>query len=564
MIGKLVKTYILKEEFLNKGYMSYYKACDSTDQTQQIKYLCAVIQKSLLSSKPELDEKVQKHIALMTTFTSPYISKVLDGFHSPNTQYILYKYYEEGNLQDIFQKKGITNFAEADCIRYFKQLMEAFKEIRSKNIIHRNLIPSSILFEGDHIVLSGFFSSKQTDRPTTTVIGYPYYFAPEVMENDSYDDRVDIWGLGIIYYYMVFGVQPWSLSKTIDLKGVFERIRKGGLTIPSSSVVSAQTVELIKKMLCVEPNQRISWDEMYRYYDTSDRITNSNMGHLSLMDPGLSRMPENGRNPTQTFINHQYPDREPQRYHPDNNPVRPRDIGVDPPLPQRYHPDNDVGRPTDREHELKYLEAQHIKSDWPSEVIPKNVQKIMGIDVGSITILSSLDLLFSDIQKIENKEIIKKLDTIRDSILTPAIELAKEIRRTYSSSNNQFKFHVDVELLYLYPLMIVCNTRNSLENNLKKMVVFSSNDDMTNNFSGEAVLQAIINSVNDIIEYIKPYSAHNVKLTNVLNREFMIDIMSRLEASRGGIIVPREHRNLYASFQNCNRSINDIFNGHFL
>lgn len=48
-------------------------------------------------------------------------------------------------------------------------------------------------------------------------MGTPFYMAPEVVNKINYNEKIDIWSLGIILYYMLTGVRPYDGEKTIDI-----------------------------------------------------------------------------------------------------------------------------------------------------------------------------------------------------------------------------------------------------------------------------------------------------------------------------------------------------------
>jgi len=55
--------------------------------------------------------------------------------------------------------------------------------------------------------------SKQVSLITSTKLGTFLYMAPEMMSKNLYDDRVDLYSLGCIFYEMLFGVPPYYKAK---------------------------------------------------------------------------------------------------------------------------------------------------------------------------------------------------------------------------------------------------------------------------------------------------------------------------------------------------------------
>jgi calcium-dependent protein kinase len=89
--------------------------------------------------------------------------------------------------------------------------------MHQRNICHRDIKPENILYnqENGKIKIIDFDISKKTflrgeRRDMLTVIGTPYYLAPEVFVGGGYDERIDIWALGITLYRLVAGRTPFE------------------------------------------------------------------------------------------------------------------------------------------------------------------------------------------------------------------------------------------------------------------------------------------------------------------------------------------------------------------
>jgi len=92
-----------------------------------------------------------------------------------------------------------------------------------------------------------------------TVVGTPYYVAPEVLRG-SYDKRCDVWSLGIILFVFLCGYPPFEGDNN---KEIFKNVLKQELTFDPADwkTVSAEAKDLVTKMLCKDPEKRITADD---------------------------------------------------------------------------------------------------------------------------------------------------------------------------------------------------------------------------------------------------------------------------------------------------------------
>lgn len=94
------------------------------------------------------------------------------------------------------------------------------------------------------------------------MVGSPIYMAPEVLKGSVYDNRADIWSLGVILYEMLYGFCPYeesSISKLISL------IDNTLLKFPPEVPVSPSIKNLLKRMMVTKYRQRINANELLAY-----------------------------------------------------------------------------------------------------------------------------------------------------------------------------------------------------------------------------------------------------------------------------------------------------------
>lgn len=93
----------------------------------------------------------------------------------------------------------------------------------------------------------------------TQTYGTAYYIAPEVL-NSEYNEKCDVWSVGVILYILLSGRPPFDGS---DDREIVKSVKVGQYSLNGSEWknVSKEALDLIKKMLTYDPNNRISAEQ---------------------------------------------------------------------------------------------------------------------------------------------------------------------------------------------------------------------------------------------------------------------------------------------------------------
>lgn len=158
------------------------------------------------------------------------------------------------------------NFTERQAIRLMKQVVSAVLYCHINGIVHRDIKSDNILFTGYDInsplKLIDFGISVKFERDTKLKdkTGTVLYIAPEVIAG-SYNEKCDIWSLGVLLYMMLCGQPPFYASTR---KEIMEKIVKGRYQFKGKiwNVISPEAKDLISQMLTLNPSERPSCREV--------------------------------------------------------------------------------------------------------------------------------------------------------------------------------------------------------------------------------------------------------------------------------------------------------------
>ncbi len=119
----------------------------------------------------------------------------------------------ERSLADVIAwKDSGVDLSESRMSRIMGDLVEALQFLHGKGVLHRDVRSDNVLISSTGVCkLSDFTHAGELSAGVTSrrsVVGTPYWMAPEVIKADSYDARCDVWSLGVVLWEMIEGDPP--------------------------------------------------------------------------------------------------------------------------------------------------------------------------------------------------------------------------------------------------------------------------------------------------------------------------------------------------------------------
>jgi len=199
------------------------------------------------------------------------ILNILETYEDSEDLYIVSDLYTGGELFDHIVNMGDDTFHEKDAARIMKQLLLSVQYLHSQNISHRDLKPENVVFRSQDpdsdIVLIDFGMAKKFDGDTmfTEQTGTSLYVAPEVLKGEGYDEKADVWSVGVLMYIILTGEPPFAGDTFSEIE---ENVLAGNFKIDSGiwDFISPSGKDLVSKLMCVNPLERITIVESLNHH----------------------------------------------------------------------------------------------------------------------------------------------------------------------------------------------------------------------------------------------------------------------------------------------------------
>ena len=214
------------------------------------------LKKDLLIEEDQIESTILEK-EILQNIDHPFLCGLIFCFQTEDRIFFVMPFLSGGEL--FTHLKKFKRFSEEMVKFYGAQISIALQYLHDKNIIYRDLKPENILLdEKGYLCLADFGMAKKLEysKKALSFCGTPEYLAPEIIKGDGYDQNIDWWSLGIIFYELLCGTPPFYDD---NLDNLYELILTSEITFPQNIYLSDEAKDIIYKLLRKDVKERLGF-----------------------------------------------------------------------------------------------------------------------------------------------------------------------------------------------------------------------------------------------------------------------------------------------------------------
>lgn len=236
-----------------------------------VTYAAKIVDKAIYKGMRDI---MLREVHVMRSLRHDNVIALNSALESPTSLILICQFASGGELYERVTDDSLYAFEEKQSRAMVRSILSGVNHLHSFGVVHRDLKPENVLLSDPtpnaKPMIADFGLARFITNPMermSTICGSRQYLAPEMLkcergEEISYDKALDVWGVGIIAFFIIFGIHPFTQEPHVSVEAAS---MSGRLSFPRYHSAGGEARDFVKRMLSVRPIQRLTIEAAMRH-----------------------------------------------------------------------------------------------------------------------------------------------------------------------------------------------------------------------------------------------------------------------------------------------------------
>ena len=244
-------------DLIGEGHFGKVYTAKAKEDSSNKLYAIKIIKRDLMNMNnlEIINNEIEISKTILSYSSNSHLIHCYDVIERKDEVAFVMEYITTGKITSSL--KGRYSVEKVDG--YLSQIIEGIQYLHSFGLVHRDIKPDNLLISENNVVkIIDFGLSKIIlfSEEINENYGSLLFTAPEILLNEHYNTKVDVWSIGVIAFYLLFGILPFSVNESDEMNEIALKIVNQNMFFPYKRIDRNKSDIKIRKFISIALNKK--------------------------------------------------------------------------------------------------------------------------------------------------------------------------------------------------------------------------------------------------------------------------------------------------------------------
>lgn len=244
-------------DLIGEGHFGKVYTAKAKEDSSNKLYAIKIIKRDLMNMNnlEIINNEIEISKTILSYSSNSHLIHCYDVIERKDEVAFVMEYITTGKITSSLKERYSVEKVDG----YLSQIIEGIQYLHSFGLVHRDIKPDNLLISENNVVkIIDFGLSKIIlfSEEINENYGSLLFTAPEILLNEHYNTKVDVWSIGVIAFYLLFGILPFSVNESDEMNEIALKIVNQNMFFPYKRIDRNKSDIKIRKFISIALNKK--------------------------------------------------------------------------------------------------------------------------------------------------------------------------------------------------------------------------------------------------------------------------------------------------------------------